>query len=165
MSDALSHDEAQKLLVKESELLDNKEYSKWLQMLTEDVTYKIPVRQTREKGSDDEFTEMYHLNDNRYRIEKRIQRFESEFAWAEDPPTRTRHFVTNVRVKETNSEDVPVISNLLLSWVRGDDPDPEIISAEREDRLRYTDNGWKICERVVLLDQTVLPIHNISVFF
>jgi 3-phenylpropionate/cinnamic acid dioxygenase small subunit len=40
-----------------------------------------------------------------YELEIRIRRLESGSAWAEDPPSHTRHFVSNLRVQPGQRHD------------------------------------------------------------
>ena len=40
---------------------------------------------------------MAHFDEDRYSLEKRVERLDGDHAWTEDPPSRTRHFVTNVQ--------------------------------------------------------------------
>ena len=67
-------------------------------MLTDDVRYVMPVRVTTvaDAGFDGR-PAMAHFDEDRYAIEKRVQRLLTDHAWTEDPPSRTRHLVTNVR--------------------------------------------------------------------
>jgi len=98
-----------------------------------------------------------------------VERVETGFAWAEEPPSRLRHFITNIRageVRETPSgEESDVRSNLLLFRSRWDDPEHVVLSAERRDVLRRVDGEWKLAKRVVILDSATLPTMNISFFF
>ncbi len=154
-------------LLKEAELLDNRAYQDWLGLLTEDVRYVVPVRVTREMGTESEFArEVAHLDENYVSLEMRLLRLKNARAWAENPPSRTRHFISNIRVEESNREnEVKVKSNLLLYRTRGDDGRFDLISAERHDVLRKVDGQWKLARRVVFLDLTTLPVHNLSVIF
>ena len=84
---------------------------------------------------------------------ERVQRFETEHAWTEDPPSRTRHFVTNVRVYPGEGDGkFRVKSYVLLFRSRGDTRDPDFLSAERTDVLRRSDSGFKIANREILVD-------------
>lgn len=152
---------------REAELLDEKALEAWLDLLTEDVTYAMPIRVSREKGAErSEFSdEGYNYREDRSTLEARVERFQSEFAWAEDPPSRTRHFVTNVRVEAVDGDELQTKTNLLLFRGQGGETDGTILSAERHDTLRRTDDGLKLAERNVYLDHTVMPMKNIPVFF
>ena len=158
--------EAYSFLMHEAEVLDERHEREWLEMLTDDVEYLMPVRVNRERGEGDGFSEeAFYFEETHGSLELRVRRFETEYAWAEDPPSRTRHFVTNVRVAPGEEEDaVAVRSNLLLYRSRGSDPRHDLISAERKDVLRKEDEQWKLKKRVILLDHSILTTHNLSIF-
>jgi 3-phenylpropionate/cinnamic acid dioxygenase small subunit len=149
----------------EASLLDNGKFDDWLELLTEDVQYVVPVRLTRERGAgSDVRLGAPHFQDDLGTLRMRMERLKTEFAWAEDPPSRTRRFVTNVRPNLLASADlVEVRSNLLMYRSRGDDPRPELISCERRDVLRRTAFGLRLHQREVLLDQATLPLRNLAV--
>jgi 3-phenylpropionate/cinnamic acid dioxygenase small subunit len=158
--------EVYSFLMHEAELLDERRERDWLDLFTDDAEYLMPVRVNRERGEGDGFSEeAFYFEETRGSLELRVRRLETEYAWAEDPPSRTRHFVTNVRVAEGEEEDeVAVRTNLLLYRSRGSDPKHDLISAERKDTLRKEDDQWKLRKRVILLDHSVLTTHNLSVF-
>ena len=158
--------EAYSFLMHEAELLDERREREWLELFTDDAEYLMPVRVNRERGEGDGFSEeAFYFEETRGSLELRVRRLETEYAWAEDPPSRTRHFVTNVRVVPGEEEDVVAVrSNLLLYRSRGSDPGYDILSAERKDVLRKEEGQWKLRRRVILLDHSVLTTHNLSVF-
>jgi phthalate 3,4-dioxygenase subunit beta len=81
------HFRVQQWLIEEAELLDNRRYRDWLALLTDDVVYKMPVRVTSAHSLEDStLADMDHFDEDRYSLEKRVERFETEHAWAEDPP-------------------------------------------------------------------------------
>jgi ethylbenzene dioxygenase subunit beta len=158
-------------LYQEAELLDEGRLREWLDLLTEDVRYQVPIRITKELGPEAGVTgvveDAYHLDEDRDSLEMRVERVETGFAWAEDPPSRIRHFVSNVRVAEVSGRDgeVAVRSSVLVYRSRWDEPSYDILSARRLDVLRRVDGGWKLAERRVILDNTTLPTLNLSFFF
>jgi 3-phenylpropionate/cinnamic acid dioxygenase small subunit len=151
---------------REAELLDERRHREWLELLAEDIRYVVPVRVTTAHSLDGSaLDDMAHFDEDRYSLTKRVQRFETEYAWAEDPPSRTRRFVTNVRVWETDQESELVVRcNLLLFRSRGDIRDHDLLSATREDLLRREDGALKLASRHVLLDESVLRTQNLAVF-
>ena len=153
-------------LMHEAELLDDHRERDWLDLFTEDAEYLMPVRITRERGGGDGFDRASnYFEETRGSLELRVRRLETEYAWAEDPPSRTRHFVTNIRVAEAEREgEVSVKSNLLLYRSQGSDPTYDILSAERHDVLRREDGAWKLRRREILLDHAVVTTHNLAVF-
>jgi 3-phenylpropionate/cinnamic acid dioxygenase small subunit len=147
----------------EAALLDEGRLEEWLGLLTEDVDYSMPVRLTRERGSGpDTHAGAPHFLDDARTLRMRVERLKTEFAWAEDPPSRTRRFVTNVRAEPT-ADGVKVRSYLLLYRNRGDDSGAELISAERHDHLRRTPNGLRLSRREVRIDQSTLGVRNLAV--
>src|ERR671931_388340 len=147
----------------EAALLDDGRLEEWLGLLSEDVTYSMPVRLTRERGSGpDSHAGAPHFIDDAETLRMRVERLKTEFAWAEDPPSRTRRFVTNVRPKPT-ADGVDVRSYLLLYRNRGDDSGAELISAERHDHLRRTSDGLRLSRREVRIDQSTLGVRNLAV--
>lgn len=153
-------------LMHEAELLDGHREREWVELCTGDVIYRMPVRQTRERGAGDGFDdEMYYFDEDRGSLELRVRRLETEYAWAEDPPSRTRHFVTNIRVTPADEDDeLAVRSNLLLYRSQGTELHHDLISAERRDVLRRTEEGMRLARRKILLDHSVLTTHNLSIF-
>ncbi|MGH7857006.1 MAG: aromatic-ring-hydroxylating dioxygenase subunit beta, partial [Candidatus Binatia bacterium] len=86
-------------------------------------------------------------------------------SWAENPPSRTRRFVTNVRVHEGNaSGEYDVTSSILLVRNRYDETHLEIISGRRADVIRRVGDGWKIARRTIYLDQATLSAQNLTAF-
>ncbi len=158
--------EAFGFLQNEASLLDNKQWKEWLKILDEKLSYKMPVRtvpQSREPQA--EFSnEMYHFYDNYKTISMRVERMYTELAWAEDPSSRTRRFITNVRVSELEDNKLEVKSYILLMRSQHDIAKYQMLSAERKDILVQTDSGLKLESRVIYADQTTLGVENLAVF-
>lgn len=155
-----------RFLYREAELLDDFRLEEWLELLADDVTYKVPIRLTRERSSSrSEFSDdSYHFNDTYGTMATRVRRFESEFAWSESPRSRTRRFVGNVRVESVDDDLVTVKSNLQIQRRRGQSTDTDTITGERRDVLRMDDDEMELVERVAKLDHTIIPSQNFSIF-
>ncbi|WP_047865316.1 aromatic-ring-hydroxylating dioxygenase subunit beta [Rubrobacter aplysinae] len=158
--------EVYEFLMREAELLDGHHEREWVELCTDDVVYRMPVRETRERGAGEGFNgQMYYFDETRGSLELRVRRLETEYAWAEDPPSRTRHFVTNIRVSSADAEEeLAVRSNLLLYRSQGTELHQDLISAERRDVLRRSEEGLRLARREILLDHSVLTTHNLSIF-
>ena len=79
------------------------------------------------------------------------------------PPSRTRRFVTNVRVEDGESDDeLRVRSYLLLYRNRGDESAADLLSAERQDVLRSVDGRWLLRARLIRLDQGTVGTKNLA---
>lgn len=160
------HRRCEQFLYREAACLDDGRLHDWLALLTDDVEYRVPRRLERERGSEQptRSEDAYHFRDDRGTLETRVQRYDHEYAWAENPPSRTRRFVSNVRVEELGDDEFEVTSNLLLYRDRGDGADHDLLVGERIDCLRLVDGELKLAERVVDLDQPVIPSKNLSFF-
>ena len=85
--------------------------------------------------------------------------------WAEEPPSRVRHIISNVQVEEINGDEVKVRSRFFV-WSNRLADEVNMFVGKRDDILRRdSDTGWKIAKRTILLDQNVLLSKNIVTFF
>jgi len=161
-----AHWECESFLFHEAELLDDNRVREWFGLLTDDLAYEMPIRMTRERQKGGGFSERaFHMLEDHGSMKTRVDRLDSEYAWAEDPPSRTRRFVTNVRVDEgERADEFEVRSNLLVYRGRYDAPAHQLISCERRDTLRRVDGALMLARRVVLLDQTTVATHNLAIF-
>ena len=160
-----AHLAAHQFLVEEAALLDAADYAGWLELLCEDIRYVMPVRVTTARGAGfDSLASMGHFDEDMYALRKRVQRLATDHAWTEDPPSRTRHFVTNVRTFRPGGDDLRVESALLLFRSRGDTREADLLSAGRTDLLRATADGLHLARREITVDESVLRTQNLAVF-
>jgi 3-phenylpropionate/cinnamic acid dioxygenase small subunit len=160
------HLQAHQWLVDEAYLLDAQAYEEWLALLTDDIHYLMPVRVTTAVGAGfDTAPGMAHFDEDKYSLSRRVARFLTEHAWTEDPPSRLRHHLSNVRTVATEDPDHLVVdSATLLFRSRGDVREGCFISAGREDLLRRTGDGWKLARRTILVDDAVMRMQNLAIF-
>jgi 3-phenylpropionate/cinnamic acid dioxygenase small subunit len=158
-----AHLAAHQFLVEEAALLDAADYQGWLDLITEDIRYVMPVRVTTARGAPAS-NGMGHFDEDMYALRKRVQRLATDHAWTEDPPSRTRHFVTNVRTFRHDQQHLRVESALLLFRSRGDTREADLISAGRSDLLRQTEADLKLARREITVDEAVLRTQNLAVF-
>lgn len=158
--------EIEEFLYLEADLLDRGEFDLWLGLFTDDAIYQMPVRTTHDKNQcDHEFSNAaYHFNETKEMLDMRIRRLGTKTAWAESPPSRTRHFVSNLRIARLDDQIVKAYTNLLLYRNRGDSPEYDLLSAQREDQLIKKPDGWRLTQRLVFLDQATIGTLNLSVF-
>jgi biphenyl 2,3-dioxygenase beta subunit len=93
----------------------------------------------------------------------RVERVYAKNAWAEMPPSRTRHLISNVRVKNDDGNEIEVHSNFLVYRTRMD-TNQDLFVGMRKDILRRVNGGFRIARRTIILDQAVLTAKNISIF-
>lgn len=154
-------------LWEEAAILDRDDLTGWKAMLDEAIVYRMPVCVTRKRHSGESFeTPTMHFDEDYLSIAFRIRRFVETQAWAADPPTRTRRFVTGVRVWEGATPDIfDVTSSLLLVRSTDDDYRTDIVTAERFDRVRFLQDGTPLLrDRKIIADQTTIGTHNLAVF-
>jgi biphenyl 2,3-dioxygenase beta subunit len=161
--------QVEEFLYLEAELLDERKLREWLDLLTDDVRYWMPIRHnTLERPQEiaEELSkpgEDYYFDDDKKSLSLRAERVYSKSAWSELPPSRTRHLITNVRVKKDDGRELEVHSNFLVYRTRME-TDKDMFVGTRQDILRRVNGGFKIARRTIVLDQAVLDAKNISVF-
>ena len=173
--------EVEQFLYREARLLDNRRFSEWLELFSDDVRYWIPTRSNRypvnskaisildasryeeeEVSGEDELAFMEETKDT---LERRVVRLGTGMAWAEDPPSRTRHLITNIEVEAGDSPDqMRVYSNFVMYRNRSE-VDQDFYVGSREDVMRRENGQLRIASRKIILDQNVLLAKNLSNFF
>jgi biphenyl 2,3-dioxygenase beta subunit len=153
----------------EAELLDDRKLREWLELLADDVHYWMPIRHNpleRPADLNDEISrpgEGYYFDDDKNSLRIRVERLYARNAWAEMPPSRTRHLISNVRIKKDDGAEIEVYSNFIVYRTRMES-DQDIFVGTRKDLLRRSGDSFKIAQRTIILDQAILNAKNISVF-
>jgi len=95
-------------------------------------------------------------------IRERVGRLEKEYAWSENPRSRVRHVIGNVRVIDASDDGLTVANNQHVFRSYGDTADHDMLSAKRHTVLRESDGEYSIAERTVYLDHSVLNTKNLT---
>jgi 3-phenylpropionate/cinnamic acid dioxygenase small subunit len=152
----------------EAALLDAHRYEEWVALFTDDAHYFVPIRRTKGRRElADEFTkpgEMAFFDDDRGFLEGRVKKLMTGRSWSEDPPSRTRRIIANVRVTGDDGDELTVESNFHVYRTRLKSEEDSWIGS-RHDTLRRVDDTFQIAKRVVYLEQTVLLSRNLTNFF
>jgi 3-phenylpropionate/cinnamic acid dioxygenase small subunit len=158
--------EVSEFLFREAELLDDGQVREWFeQLLHPEITYEMPVRVTTDRhGETGDRGRGWLMKEDWNSLHTRVRRLDTEYAWAEDPPTRTRRFVTNIRVAPGDDGTTAVRSNILVYWSRGPSDEYKLLSGTRRDVLTTVEGSWRLLRRLVTLDHTVLVTQNLSIF-
>lgn len=161
--------EVEQFLFEEAALLDDGKFHEWLGILTDDIHYWMPTRYNRTRRErEHEFSkpnEVAFFDEDKSSLAMRVKRLDTGMAWAEDPPSRTRHLVTNVQVRRRSAADEFDVTSSFLLYRTRLETDLNLFAGRREDMLRRTRDGWRIARRKILLDQNVVLAKNLSVFF
>ena len=116
------HFEIQQFYFDEAELLDDGRYADWLELLADDLDYWMPTRTNRLRRqqalSIAARGEAAFYDETKESLAWRIRRFDSGMAWAEDPPSRTRHLVTNVVARHADPQSARASARTTWSCVR-----------------------------------------------
>ncbi|MDD9991377.1 MAG: aromatic-ring-hydroxylating dioxygenase subunit beta [Rhodospirillales bacterium] len=161
---ALQH-RVEQFLYREVRLLSELRLEEWLELFTDDARYWMPARETVD-GQPDAVAadgEMAFFDDDKAFLAARIERLRSSLAHAEQPPSRMRYFVSNVEIGEASDGELDVRCNLLVYQSRLERTEVLYVG-RREDRLRPDGGSWRIAQRKVILDQTLIP-RTMSTFF
>ncbi|MEV0029586.1 3-phenylpropionate/cinnamic acid dioxygenase subunit beta [Nocardia sp. NPDC050793] len=166
----------EQFLYHEAQLLDRWQWSSWLELFAEDVLYWMPVRKNRLRRQRDQDEvpqgiEMAHFYDDFESLRMRVNQMHSGTHWAEDPPSRCRHLVTNVIITpRADGEAAPGVTEFDVScnfvlYRNRLESETDIWAGERRDVLRADGTSFKIAKRTILLDQNVVQSKNLSVLF
>ena len=147
--------EVEDLLYKEAALLDEWRLDEWLELLTEDAIYEIPPTDVPEGDSRNT---LFIIADDALRIRSRVKQLLGKAAWAENPHSRTRRMISNVRVVAAEGENILVTANFAVFRMRYESVDTYI--GHYDYKLVRAANDLRIRERRAVLDNEALRPHG-----
>lgn len=158
----------------EAELLDERRFTEWLDLLAEDLVYFMPIQRNVKFGDEARRQTRVGLDigwvdEDKWTLSKRVEQLMTGVHWAEEPASRVSHLVTNVQVKDVKPsieapESVLAASRFLIYQNRVDH-ETALFAGKRLDSLRRVEGEWKLTRREITLDQSVLLAKNLTVFF
>jgi p-cumate 2,3-dioxygenase subunit beta len=141
-------------LYQEAALLDAWRLDEWLALFTADGRYLVP---TTDLPDGDPQKDLVFIDDDMVRLRARVERLKSRHGHREYPSSRTRRFVTNIRIKEEDGAIV-VTSSFLVYRFRLGESSPYV--GWYEHRLKRLDGELKIHHRKAVLDLEALTEHG-----
>jgi 3-phenylpropionate/cinnamic acid dioxygenase small subunit len=159
----------------EADLLDDRRFRDWLDLLADDVIYFMPIRRNvkfgqhaaRENTRQGEGISWF--DEDRWTLGKRVDQILTGVHYAEEPLSRITHMVSNVQVKalRPNIDDVREldVTSRFLVYQNRVQYETYTFVGRRHDTLRLTENGWKVAKREILLEQNILLAKNLTTFF
>lgn len=161
--------EIEEFLYAEADLLDDRQFEAWLDLLTDDIRYWMPMRRNvkfddQESENTRELQDMNWFDEGKETLTQRVRQILTGVHWAEEPLSRVSHMVSNVRLLQATPEEVQVKCRFLIYRNRQQD-ETDFFVGKREDTLRKVEGEWKIARRKIILDQNVLLAKNLTVFF
>ncbi|MBP2320423.1 biphenyl 2,3-dioxygenase beta subunit [Kibdelosporangium banguiense] len=169
--DVETQHEVEQFLFAEAQLLDEHRYVEWIELFTEDVHYWAPTRMTRTHRERDreisDENQAAYIDDTLYYLKGRVRRLTSGISWSEEPPSRTRRLITNVRVTPGDAGELAVTSNFYVYRSRLERHEDWFVG-ERFDVLRRADidaTGYPfvIAGRKIVLEQATLLVPSLSI--
>lgn len=137
-----------RLLDREARLLDQLKYEEWLTLYAPEFIYWVPST----PGGGDPRREVAVTFDDRRRVEDRVFRFRTGYAWSQAPPSRTVRLIGNVEVFKTAQANVTMVrSNFVINefW----DNATRTLSGWAGHRIAEQDGSLLIqCKQVNLID-------------
>jgi p-cumate 2,3-dioxygenase subunit beta len=147
--------EIEEFLYEEAALLDAWRLREWLALLTDDATYEIPATDTPDGDSR---TSLFIVADNIERIRSRVNQLLGKAAWAENPPSRTRRLISNVRILAVDGDTIRVTANFVVYRMRVEQVDTYV--GRSEYTLVRRDGALRIQRRRAILDLEALRPHG-----
>ena len=155
--------EVQRFLNREAALLDGRDYAAWLGLLSADIRYVVTARVSRPQQDGPLDYAIVDEDEDTLRLRVR-QVSDGRLTRAENPPTLTRRFVSNLEVEDAAPRNHHVAhSNLLVYRQRGTAPDGDFYAGRRRDVLRRVDGSLRLADRLVRLDHNVLFDGSLSI--
>jgi 3-phenylpropionate/cinnamic acid dioxygenase small subunit len=162
-------------LYAEADMLDERRFRDWLNLLADDITYFMPIRrnvkfgQHAQRENTVQGSGISWFDEDKWTLTKRVDQILTGVHYAEEPLSRVCHMVSNVQVQRVtpslaDPREVEVRCRFLVYQNRIEYETYTFVG-KRTDLIRKTTDGWKIARREILLDQNVLLAKNLSTFF
>lgn len=162
-------------LYEEANLLDERRFRDWLDLLSDDISYFMPMRrnvkfgQHAERENTKSGVGISWFDEDKWTLTKRVDQILTGVHYAEEPLSRICHMVSNVQIRKVTPsleapQEVEVRSRFLVYQNRVEYETYTFVG-KRTDVLRRTPAGWKIARREIILDQNVLLAKNLTAFF
>ncbi len=168
-------EEIEEFLYEEAALLDERRYTEWLDLLSDDLTYFMPLRRnvkfgehaTRENTR--EGKDISWFDEDKWTLSKRVEQLMTGIHWAEEPSSRVCRLIANVQLAHaTPSIDEPQevgVKSRFLVYQNRVEYETYTFVGKRNDVLRRDGDSWKIAKREIILEQSVLTAKNLTVMF
>jgi len=146
--DVTARDRFRQLVEQEARLLDQLYFEEWLKLFAPECVYWVPAT----PNTGDPRREVAVMFDDRRRLEDRVYRLRTGYAWSQAPASRTSRIISNVEVFHSDRADMRMVrSNYLISELR--DGETRLLAGWAGHRFVKQDGQWLIsAKQVNLLD-------------
>lgn len=152
----VTRQEVEEFLYQEAELLNEEHFNEWLDLFANDGNYWIPCNET----DLDPNRHVSIIYDDRARLEERVWRLQTGIAYGQEPKSKTRHLISNVKINEYLENMLVVSSNFLVTELRRGKQ--TIYTGKNIHQLRLEHSSWKIVQKKVELINLNEPMGNLS---
>src|SRR5277367_6051656 len=117
--------EIEDFLYQEADLLDQRRFKEWLELLAEDLVYFMPIRRNVKFGQHAEHENTRQgegiswFDEDKWTLTKRVEQILTGVHYAEEPLSRITHMVSNVQIKGARPDvdrasEIDVTSRFLI---------------------------------------------------
>lgn len=161
-----------RFLYEEVAVLDDWNWGAWLDFFADDCMYWAPTQEDRvfrERAKRiSAFGTSVYFEENKVQLKQRVDRVLTGQAWGEEPPSRSRHLITNVRVSAAGAPGEFTVKSNFLDYRSMGQRSQDYITGERTDtivRAPESEWGFLIKERRIVFDMSTILIKNLSLFY
>lgn len=162
-------------LYAEADLLDERRFPEWLDLLADDIVYFMPMRRNVKFGQHAARENTVSgqgiswFDEDKWTLTKRVEQILTGVHYAEEPLSRICHVVSNVQIRRVtpsldDPQEVEVRCRFLVYQNRIEHETYWFVG-KRTDLLRRSGESWTIARREIILDQNVLQAKNLTAFF
>ena len=151
----ITRHEVEEFLIHEAALLDEWRLQEWLALVAEDGRYLVP---SLDAPGSDHRSALFLIADDRRNLASRVRQLLGGTTWSENPRSRTRRLVTNVRILEAAADSVTATANFAVWRFQHDATD--VYVGRYVDVLVRGPAGLLFRERRAILDLETLRPHG-----
>jgi p-cumate 2,3-dioxygenase subunit beta len=152
---SFSRAEIEEFLIDEAALLDEWRLEEWLALMAPDARYLVPPLDAPNADYRDT---LFLIADDRRTLASRVRQLLSGTTWAENPRSRTRRLITNVRLLAVNGEEARATANFAV-W-RFQHEQSDVYVGQYRHILLRDPSGLLFRERRAVLDLETLRPHG-----
>ena len=157
-TDPALRDAFRRLIEREARLLDDRRYDDWLSMYAPECIYWVPAS----PDGGDPRREIAVAFEDRRRMEDRVFRLQNEYAWSQQPVSRTSRIVSNATAFATGYSDVYMLRSTFLT-TEFQAGDIRTYTGWTGHRVRRRGDGWEILVKQVNLINYDQNLRNPSI--
>ncbi|AMU04747.1 3-phenylpropionate dioxygenase (plasmid) [Burkholderia cenocepacia] len=157
----------EQFLYREARLLDSEAWDEWLGLMAEDIHYWMPAIENRRRA--DKLGAYApgrgaYFDDSLHDLERRVARFKQPSAWAEDPPTRHVHVISNVEALHGSQAGEYLVHSVFVNYRSRGEADNDLLLGRREDLIREVGGDFRVARRKIVITQSLLMSKNLNTF-